>query len=205
LRQKLGLLGEVPYEVSKDTLGLAFVEDTLGQYRYIPAKVLNNSYARTDNFLTLKIGKRDSVKHDMGVISSKGIIGFVDKVSTKYSTVLSILNTAFLTNAQLQSTNHSGTLKWDGKDPNVMQLVDVQQQAPVKVGDTIVTSGKSAIFPRGIPVGTIESFFLDDSKNFYTIAVRLINDMTDIGYVYIIENRDLKEIQTLEITTANEE
>jgi len=177
--------------------------DSIAQYHYIPAKVINNSYSKMDNFITLKAGSRDSLKPDMGVMTSKGIVGVVDKISERYSTVISILNTNFETNAKLKVSYHSGTLRWDGKNPNVMQLVDMQRQAPVAVGDTIETSGKSAIFPKGITIGTVKSFSLDESKNFYTINVQLIHDMTSLGHVYVIENRHLEEIKTIE--AASEE
>ena len=189
-----------------DSINLAplVVQDSTTQFRFIPAKVINNSYAKTDNFLTLKGGRRDSIQKDMGVITSKGIVGVIDKVSNNYSTVLSVLNTNFTTNAQLQETNHYGQLQWDGKNPNQAQLIDMQQQAPVAIGDTIETSGRSAIFPKGIPIGTVQDFKLDQSKNFFLITVKLINDMTNLGHVYVIENNDLEEIKTLEAASINE-
>lgn len=175
------------------------------QFRYIPAKVLKNFYSKTDNIITLKVGSRDSITPEMGVITSQGIVGFIEKTSIKYSTVLSILNTNFKTNVTLRSSDHQGTLEWRGENPNLVTVIDMQEQAPVKLGDTIETSGKSAIFPKGIPVGTIENFKLDNSKNFYELSVRLFNDMTNLGHVYVIENRDIKEIKTLENSDTNEE
>lgn len=167
-------------------------------FQFIPAKVLKNSYSKTDNIITVKIGERDSITSDMGVITSKGIVGTIDQTSYKYSTVLSVLNSSFQTNAKLKNTDHFGTLKWDGKDPNIVQVIDMQEQAPVKVGDTIETSGRSSFFPKGITIGTVENKALDASKNFYTLSVRLINDMTDLGHVYIIKNNDIQEIKALE-------
>lgn len=178
---------------------------TESQFRYIAAKVLKNSYSKTDNIITLKVGRRDSIAPEMGVITSQGIVGFIEKTSTKYSTVLSILNTNFKTNAKLRSSEHYGTLEWDGQNPNVMTVIDMQEQAPVKIGDTIETSGQSAIFPKGIPIGTIENLELDNSKNFYTLSVRLFNDMTSLGHVYVIKNNDLEEINALEENNTNEE
>ena len=176
-----------------------------GQYEYIPAKVLRNSYSKTDNIIMLKAGRRDSITPEMGVITSQGIVGFIEKTSTKYSTVLSILNTNFKTEAKLRSSEHFGTLEWDAIEPNVVKIVDMQEQAPIKIGDTIETSGRSAIFPKGIPIGSIESFELDNSKNFYTLSVRLFNDMTSLGHVYVIKNNDSEEIKTLEQSSTDEE
>jgi len=86
---------------------------------------------------------------------------------------------------------------WDTKSPHVVQLNEISKIAPLKKGDTIVTSGRSVIFPKGIPIGTIQDFRLDVAENFYTIDVKLFNDMTDIEYVYIIENVDKSEINSL--------
>jgi len=181
-----------------------YANDNSPNYTFIPAKIVKNSYSKTDNIITAKIGQRDSILPDMGVITSKGIVGIIDNTSSSYSTILSVLNSAFQTNAKLKNTEHFGTLKWDGRNPNIVQVLDMQEQAPVSIGDTIETSGRSAIFPKGITIGTVESKTLDASKNFYTLTVRLINDMTDIGHVYIIKNRDAQEINLLESPPVNE-
>lgn len=168
-----------------------------GNYRLTPAIVIKNSYALANNVLTINRGKRDSMQQDFGVITSKGILGIVDETSNKYATVLSILNTNIKVSAQLKNTNHFGSLVWDTKSPNTVQLTEISKIAPLKHGDTIVTSGRSIIFPKGVLVGTIESYKLDDAENFYTIQVKLFNDMTNIEHVYIIENTDKKEINSL--------
>ena len=176
-----------------------------GTYRFATARVINNNYSLKDNFLTLRGGKNDSIKPDLGVITSKGIVGIIDKVSSRFSTVVSILNRNSQINAKLKKSGHFGILIWDGKDPNLVKLVDVQQKAPVAKGDTIVTGGKSTIFPEGIGIGTIKDFKLDASENYYTITISLFNDMTNLGYVYVIENLDKNEIKTLEQATIDEQ
>jgi rod shape-determining protein MreC len=112
--------------------------------------------------------------------------------------VLSILNKKSRINAKLKATNHFGSLTWNGASPDIMQLIDVSKFAPVKVGDTIVSGGQSAIFPKGIQIGTVENFTTDIGGDTYTIDVRLFNDMTNIGKVYIIENTEREEIKQLE-------
>ena len=168
------------------------------KYRVTIADVFKNSYSLTNNYLTLNKGKNDSIKRDFGVITSNGIVGIIDNTSKNYSTVLSILNKRSRINAKLKSTNHIGSLKWNGKSPVYVQLEDVSQFAPVKVGDTIQTGGESSIFPQDIGIGTIESFETDISGDTYTIQVKLFNDMTNLGTVYILENIDRTEILNLQ-------
>ncbi|ULC59240.1 rod shape-determining protein MreC [Flaviramulus sp. BrNp1-15] len=166
-------------------------------YRFYNANIIKNSYSLSDNFLTINKGKNDSIEQDFGVVSSKGIIGIIDKTSNNYATVLSVLNTTSRISAQLKKTNHFGTLTWDGNLPELTQLIDIPKVANPTVGDTIITSGRSSIFPKGIDIGVIESFKLDDAENYYEIEVKLFNDMTNIEHVYIIENIDAPEINNL--------
>lgn len=173
-------------------------------YAFIPAKVIKNSYSKTDNIITIKKGQKDSIFPDMGVITSKGIVGLIDNTSYSYSTIISILNSNFQTSAKLKKSNHFGNLKWDGKDPNTVQVTDIQEQAAISIGDTLETSGRSVIFPKGIAIGTVQEKTLDASNNFYTLSIKLLNDMTDLGHVYIIKNKDLEEIKTLERAAENE-
>ena len=79
-----------------------------------------------------------------------------------------------------------------------VQLTDISKFAAVKEGDTIITGGESTIFPKGILIGTIQSFVLDVSGDTYTIQVKLFNDMTNLSHAYIIENLNSEEIKQLE-------
>ncbi len=166
-------------------------------YTFRAAKVLRNQYSKLDNYLLINKGKNDSIAEDYGVITSKGIVGIVEETSSNFSRIISILNTNAAINVQLKKSNHFGTLIWNGKNPNLVQLIDVPRLAPVKKGDTIITNGRSLIFPKGIPVGVIQDFELDQNESYYTIDIQLFNDMTNIGYVYIIENNNKKELQEL--------
>jgi rod shape-determining protein MreC len=185
----------------EDTAAVINFEDSTsfdGIYLFRTAKVINNNYSKTDNYITLDRGTKSLISREHGVITSQGIVGIVDQVSKNYSRVISILNSHSRINAQLKKTHHFGSLTWNGKDPNVVQLIDVPRLAPIKIGDTIVTGGKSLIFPQGIPIGQIENFKLDQDESYFTIEIRLFNDMTNIGYVYVIENKDKKELKELE-------
>jgi rod shape-determining protein MreC len=70
--------------------------------------------------------------------------------------------------------------------------------ASVRKGDTIVTGGQSVIFPENIGVGTINNIYVDNKTNYYTLNIKLFNDMTNLGHVYIIKSKDREEILNLE-------
>lgn len=191
----------------EDTLKVKTYTDTSSfdaSYIFRASEVINNNYAKVDNYLTLKSGSRDGIERDMGVVTSRGIVGIVENVSPHYSTVISILNSNSRINAQLKKSNHFGSLVWNGEDPNVVQLTDVPSVAPISEGDTIITGGRSLIFPKGIPIGRIKNYSLDQSESYYNIDIKLFNDMTNIGYVYIIENTEQAEIRTLQDLSKDE-
>jgi rod shape-determining protein MreC len=137
----------------------------------------------------------------MAVVNAKGIIGFTDNLSPNYGRIQSILNKNTKINARLKN-GYFGTLQWNGLDYNTVQLIDIPRQAPVKIGDTIETGGKSAIFPEGILIGTVIEINKDNAVD-NVINVKLFNDMAVIGPVYVIKNLQKVEIKRLE-TSGNE-
>jgi rod shape-determining protein MreC len=165
----------------------------------IVSKVIHNSFNVYENFLTLNSGSKSGVKPDMGVVNSLGIVGIIDDVSANYSTVISILNTKTQINAKIKNSDHFGTLNWDGKNAGFVQLIDVPRLASIRKGDTIVTGGQSVIFPENIGIGTIEKVWIPgDKTHYYKIDVKLFNDMTNLGHVYIIKTENSEEIKNLE-------
>ena len=192
---------------NKDSLSTdALVLDSLKynqKYRDTGAKVINNNYRNNNNYLTIDKGSNSGVEPDLGVINSKGIVGITKSVSNNYATVLSILNVNSRINAKLLNSDYFGSLSWDNEDYNVVQLQDLPVQASIYVGDTIVTGGKSTIFPEGIPIGTIRDFKTQNNRYEY-INIGLFNDMSSIGYVQVIKNFDKLEIQNLEEKSTNE-
>ncbi|MGJ8735267.1 rod shape-determining protein MreC [Zobellia laminariae] len=170
-------------------------------YTITTGKVIKNSFADPRNYITIDQGSKDSVAPDMGVITSQGILGIVENTSKNFATVQSILNEKSNINAKIKNTDHFGSLVWDTKRYNVVQLIDIPRLVPLTIGDTIVTGGMSSIFPENIPIGTIRKFDLNTSQSFYTIDVALFNDMTNIKNVYIIDNSYREEILKLEKLT----
>lgn len=187
------------YTSTKDSIQDTFVFDTINynqKYTYTKAKIIRNNFHKPNNYLLINKGELQSVQKEMAVINSKGIIGITEKSNTNYTRVQSILNSNSKINARLKNSNHFGTLIWDGKNYNTVQLEDIPRQAILKVGDTIITGGKSTIFPEGILIGTIKKI---NQRNL--IDISLFNDMSNLGYVYVVTHLDKKEINSLNTNT----
>lgn len=174
-------------------------------YDVTHARVIKNMLASPRNYITINKGRNDSVQQDMGVITTMGILGIVENTSNKYATVQSILNTKSNINAKIKNTNYFGSLKWDGADYDVVQLVDIPRSATVTVGDTVTTGAMSSIFPEDIPIGVVKKYDLDQNQSSYTIQIDLFNDMANIKNVYVIKNKDREEILNLQKNTNNVE
>jgi rod shape-determining protein MreC len=198
LRKQLEVFKNNSEIIKKDSSNLSV------KYEFIPAIVINNNYSKTKNLLTIKKGSKDGIKIDMGVITSNGIVGIVNNVSENYATVQSLLNTNSQINARLKNSNHFGSLKWNAKVANIVQLTDVNRLAPVKVGDTIITDGKSTIFPEGLPIGAVKKYELGENDN-YNLDIQLFSDMTNLKHVYLITNNDAQEIKELEKESEDEQ
>lgn len=167
------------------------------KFSFTIGKIINNNYNKEFNFLTLDIGKNQGIDKEMAVINSLGIVGIIDNTSDKYARVQSILNKNSKINARLRNSNYFGTLDWNGDDYRTVQLIDIPRQAPLKIGDTIETGGKSTIFPEGILIGTVSKINKGNSAE-NRVVIKLFNDMSNLGTVYVIKNFDKLEIQQIE-------
>lgn len=192
-----------------DTTANHLVLDTIEynqQYQYIDGIITKNEYHKAYNYLTINRGQKDSVSSEMAVINHKGVIGVTDAVSNSYARVRSILNrnnelNVRLKNKDITGNYYYGSVSWDTKDIQIVQLSDIPRQATVSLNDTIVTSGRSAIFPEGIPVGSIIN--VDQRENNNIIQIKLFNDMKSLRDIHVINNFHKNEIQNIE-KVANE-
>jgi rod shape-determining protein MreC len=173
-------------------------------YRLAIGKVVNASFQKSRNYLTLRIQPEDSIQPGMGVLSARGVVGRVKSVSTHFATVVSILNPTFMVSGRVKTNRALCTVQWDGVDPLLAQLKYVPRHLDLTVGDTVVTSGFNTVFPAEYPVGIVVSRTLRQESPFYDAKVRLLTDFTTIETVYIAEVLDSDELLLLEEELPNE-
>jgi rod shape-determining protein MreC len=131
----------------------------------------------------------------MGVISMHGVAGIIEEVGERYSTAISVLNSSARISASIKRNDYFGSLVWKEADPRHMILEAIPRQADILIGDTIVTSGYSFKFPKGIFIGTVERFWTEGGSNYFTVEVKLHEDIARLDRVYIVEFTD-KELAT---------
>jgi len=174
------------------------------KYYYAEAKVVNNSLNKPMNYITIHRGSKQGIKPNMGVISSSGVVGVVRSVSDNYAVILSLLSksNSVSISARLQNGKEMGSVHWDGDDPEYATLRDIPKSAKMHKGDTVVTSGFSALFPENIPIGYIVGYMQGDkSSTSRPVKLKLATNFYNLQYVYVIENLLKDEQQRLEDST----
>ena len=170
-------------------------EDTLNSVN--SAKVIVNSINKSKNIIVIDKGKLDSINLEMGVISSKGVVGIVKNVTDNYASIISLLNTDLRLNAILKNSSTIGSVTWDGLNARILKLNDIPLSSSLKVGDTVVTGGMSFYFPKGIPIGKIVNYDNSSLEGYYEIDVEIFNDFSSLSNLYILNRTDNNEIQSL--------
>jgi len=173
--------------------------DSIYKQKYIwsSARVINNSINRQKNYFTLNKGYNNNLATDMAVVSDDGIAGIIIGCSSNYSVAMSLLNIDFRLSARIRSNGYFGSLNWDGRDHKHAVLTEIPQHVNVNEGDTVETTGYSAIFPEGVMVGIISDIEKSGS-DFYKISVLLKCDFKKLQNVSVIANLQKAEQQNLE-------
>ena len=175
----------------------------LRNYRLIPAKVVANSIDKPGNLMTIDKGSADGIHKDMGVISGTGVVGIVYLVAEHYAIVIPVLNTKSNISCMIQNRGYFGYLRWKGGVSDLAYLEEVPRHAHFKLGDYVVTSGYSAVFPPGVRVGKILHVFNSADGLSYRVQLRLSTDFARLRDVCVIDDTAMKE--RLEIMRAAED
>ena len=172
-------------------------QPALKQYSFVMAHVISNSIAQTNNYITIDRGHLDGVSPEMGVIDQNGVVGIVNVVGPHAARVISLLNPHMRLSCKLKGSGFFGSLVWDGKSPQLAVLEELPKHLTFHRGDTIVTSGYSAVFPEGIIVGTIEGLARDLSDSFVSLRIRLTTNFSQLSNVRVITNSMSAQIDAL--------
>ena len=157
-------------------------------YSFVVAQVVNNSVSHLSNYITIDKGRLDGVMPDMGVVSERGVVGIVSTVSDRFAVIIPLLNPKMRLSCKVLGSSYFGSLSWNGRDTQYATLEELPRHVEFQRGDTIVTSGYSAVFPAGLIVGIVEEYAKQHDDNFYALQVRLAADFHALNHVRIIKN-----------------
>jgi rod shape-determining protein MreC len=176
------------------------VNDTVHVRRYVhlPAKVVNNSVNRKNNFITIDKGSLTGVQPEMGVVAHGALVGIVKDVSEHFSAVMPIINNNFSASVRIKDQGYFGRLVWEGHDPEVAKVIEIPKHIQLQIGDTVVTTGYSSYFPEDILVGTVKQFEIPEGGNFYKIDIKLSTNFRKLRHIEVIHHLLVDEQRQLE-------
>lgn len=205
LRDRIFQLEGYLFDLESDSLTtLAYLDSHYeSDNEYIAARVINNSVSQIHNFITIDKGAKDGIEVGMGVISHEGVVGEVRAVSSNFAVLQSLLNPDSKYSCKIKSTNAFSSLEWSTMDSRYVLMKEYPSYESVHVGDTVITSGYSDVFPSDVLVGTVSDFTVNKDLNQYEITVELSTDFNALKNVLVVKRSYLKEKQTLENSVAN--
>ena len=173
-------------------------------YQLFKARVIKNSLNLADNYITLDKGSSSGIHSEMGVVDGNGIVGIVYETSPSYSVVISVLNSKSNISCKMVGSDYSGYLKWEHGDSRYAYLKDLPRHAEFNLGDTVVTSGFSTVFPEGIMVGTVDDMSDSHDGLSYLLKIKLATDFGKLSDVRVIARNGQQEQKELENKTTKQ-
>lgn len=181
------------------------VQPLLRQYNYVVANVISNSVSQPYNYITIDRGALDGIEPEMGVVDHNGVVGIVNAVGRHSARIISLLNPYMRLSCKVKRNNYFGSMMWDGRNPEYATLQELPKQGHYLKGDTVVTSGYSAVFPEGIIVGYVVSKERDMSGTFVSLKVRLATNFMQLSTVRAVKNKMKVELKALESKDENKQ
>ena len=187
---------------------LAVITDTTQSYRvyvnadtiyeFIPARVVNNTVNRPNNYIMINKGRADGIEKDMGVISTDGIVGIVSDVSQHYASVISLLHGYSTISVRLKNNDDQlATLRWENTNYRYGIIDGIPTHLKPQPGDTVVTSSYSYIFPENLMAGTIVELIPSPSGTLNQAKIKFSTDFSSLKNVYVIRHTNKAELDSL--------
>ena len=194
LEREVEMLSEQIRKTQKDTTAVERMQQSvMRQYSTIPAKVVSSSLDKANNLITIDKGSADGVRKDMGVVCGTGVVGIVYLTSEHYSVIIPVLNAQSNISCSIRGRGYFGYLHWNGGSPEYAYIDDIQRHAHFKLGDYVVTSGYSSVFPSGVIVGRIKHVYNSPDGMAYRLKVTLTTDFTRLRDVCVINDTEMEK------------
>ncbi|MBW6515621.1 MAG: rod shape-determining protein MreC [Candidatus Cloacimonetes bacterium] len=158
----------------------------------IISTIISHIGNRDSRTLLIDKGRGHEIKVNMPVITSHGIVGKILSVANYHAIVLPITNPLFKLGVITEKSNIHGTLEadLDGK----IFMTKIRSGAQINVGDVVITSSYSTIFPRGYKVGTVSRLIKDPQEVSMKAEIEPFNDIDTLEHVIILlYNKDIPD------------
>ncbi len=167
------------------------------KYHCIPAKVSYGTIGSPDNYLIVNKGQKDGIKPEMAVVSKSGLVGIVYAVSSDYASVLPLINTSFSCLVAVQDTTLGAGTSWNARDYRYVDVKGVPLHLKINENDSIFTNKNSTLYPERELIGLVKEVQKENLGKSFSLKVKLATNFSSLQNVYILENRDREQIDSL--------
>lgn len=150
----------------------------------IPAIVTNMGLTSNLLSITIDIGSDAGVKKNNPVLTPSGIIGKISAVNDKSSIVQLISDPDFRIGIRFLPSGATGILRW--RSNNICDVREVYKNSEINVGDRVISSGISDIFPADLPIGIVTSVTTDRGQFQKIVSVRIEENLSSLIFVFVI-------------------
>ncbi len=155
------------------------------EFDFLTAQVTGFAPSNSEWTVTIDVGTRDGITHDMTVINGDGLVGRVVQTGPASSRVLLVVDHTFSAAARIAGSGQIGFVRGRGSDPIEMTLLDPDAEA--ERGDEVVTSSyEGALFPESIPIGAVAQELEGDGDLTRELAIQPYVDFTSLDTVLVI-------------------
>ena len=154
----------------------------------VSAEVIARSPGDWADTLTLDKGSSSGVNKDDLVTTVDGMLGFVSEVTDNTCEVTSITDPKMQCGALVTRTRETAIAEGDYNlmTRGALRLSYLREDSKVVVGDTVETSGRGGVFPKGILIGTVESVQPEESGLSYYAVIKPFVSVDSVSSVSII-------------------
>lgn len=168
------------------------------EYEMRAARIVSMDITRQQNRCIIDVGTTDGVERGMPVVNQDGVLGRVTLTNDNYSVVQTYLHTDFRISAMVSPPQSLGIVSWDGTNPNELVLEHVVKTEAVEPGQQVVTSGYSNVYPRGLPIGVVDSVRVRTGRNELLIRVTPAAKVHRAHHAFVLLTQQDSDYNTLE-------
>jgi rod shape-determining protein MreC len=185
LRFELQQVQEVSLQNKRLRKLLAFVDDL--DRPALPAQVIGEDVSNWARTVIIDKGARSGLRHGLPVVAAEGVVGRIIKIAPSSSRVLLITDASSAVAALIQRTRTRGVARGRGENLSVEYVL---RDADIQMGDLLITSGMGGVFPKGLPLGLVESVEKDQFGLFQRVKTSTAVDFSHLEEVMVVVGED---------------
>lgn len=192
-RSELNRLNLIESE-NEEMSALLKMQTRYTQYETTGAQVIAKNPGNWYTTFTINKGTKDGMQKNMVVINGDGLVGKISECGFNYSKVISIIDASDAVSAQSVRTGDIGYITANYQQEGYCRMQYSDDTMDILVGDELVTSHLSEIFPQGITIGYVRNLSSDENSLAKYATIEPAVDFTEINYVLVINHNFTKEL-----------